>query len=225
MQRPGVFKLGSDSVLLAAFAKLARVKSVCDLGSGGGVLPILLEAYKPGLEISGIEIDPAAVALSRENVSLNGMESCINIINGNIREYKTCLEAGKYDLVISNPPYFPAGSGYESDTLPTARGEAECSLGDVCRAAAYAVRWGGCFDIVHRPERLSEIFCTLCACGLEPKRLRMVQYKQDTAPNLVLVEARRGGKPGLVIEPPLIMADENGEETEEIRRIYRRGER
>lgn len=224
MQRSGVFKLGSDSVLLAAFVKTARVKSVCDLGSGGGVLPILLEAYKPGLEITGLEIDPAAVELSRGNVSLNGMDGYISIINGDIREYKAHLEAGKYDLVVSNPPYFPAGSGYESDTLPTARGETECSLGDVCRAAAYGVRWGGCFAMVHRPERLSEMFCTLTACGLEPKRLRMVQYKQGAAPNLVLVEARRGGKPGLVIEPPLIMTDGSGGETDEIRKIYRRGE-
>jgi len=94
----------------------------------------------------------------------------------------------------------------------------------VCRAAAYAVRWGGSFAIVHRPERLSELFCTLTACGLEPKRMRMTQYKNGVAPNLVLIEARRGGKPGLVIEPPLIMTDDNGAESEEIRRIYRRGE-
>lgn len=224
MQRPGVFKLGSDSVLLAAFAKLSRVKTVCDLGSGGGVLPILLEAYKPGLEITGIEIDPNAVELSRENVELNGMADNINIINGDMRDYKTHLEAGKYDLVVSNPPYFAAGSGYESDTLPTARGESECSLADVCRAAAYAVRWGGSFAIVHRPERLSELFCTLTACGLEPKRLRMTQYKNGVSPNLVLIEARRGGKPGIIVEPPLIMTDDIGAESEEIRRIYRRGE-
>ena len=224
IQRPGVFKLGSDSVLLAAFAKLGRVKTVCDLGTGGGVLPILLQAYKPGMEITGIEIDAAAVELSRENIALNGMEDKINVIHGDMREYKTHLEAGKFDLVVSNPPYFAAGSGYESDTLPTARGEAECSLEDVCRAAAYAVRWGGNFAIVHRPERLSELFCTLTACGLEPKRLRMTHYKTGTAPNLVLIEARRGGKPGLVIEPPLIMTDEAGGESEEIRRIYRRGE-
>lgn len=224
IQRPGVFKLGSDSVLLAAFAKLGRVKNVCDLGSGGGVLPVLLQAYKPGIEITGIEIDTAAVELSRENVELNGMADKISIIHGDMREHKTHLEAGKYDLVVSNPPYFAAGSGYESDTLPTARGESECSLEDVCRAAAYAVRWGGCFVIVHRPERLSELFCTLTACGLEPKRLRMTQYKNGAAPNLVLIEARRGGKPGLVIEPPLIMTDESGGESEEIRRIYRRGE-
>lgn len=224
MQRPGVFKLGSDSVLLAAFAKLARVKTVCDLGSGGGVLPILLQAYKPGMKITGLEIEPAAVQLSCENVELNGMTENINIIHGDMREYKTHLEAGKFDLVVSNPPYFAAGSGYESDTLPTARGEAECSLEDVCRAAAYAVRWGGSFAIVHRPERLSELCCTLTACGLEPKRLRMTQYKNGAAPNLVLIEARRGGKPGLVIEPPLIMTDESGGESEEIRRIYRRGE-
>ncbi len=224
MQRPGVFKLGSDSVLLAAFVKLSRVRTVCDLGSGGGVLPILLQAYKPGLDITGLEIDPAAVELSCENVSLNGMDEHIRIINGDMRSHRELLEAGKYDLVVSNPPYFPAGSGYESDTLPTARGEAECSLMDVCRAAAYTVRWGGSFAMVHRPERLSEICCAMSACGLEPKRMRMTQYKQGAAPNLVLIEARRGGKPGLTIEPPLIMSNADGSETEEIREIYRRGD-
>ena len=201
---------------------LPRGETVCDLGSGGGVLPILLAASKPGLEIRGLEIDPAAVELSRENIALNSMGGNITIINGDIREHRTLLEAGKYDLVLSNPPYFPTGSGYESDTLPTARGESECSLEDVCRAAVYALRWGGSFAIVHRPERLSELCCTLTACGLEPKRLRMTQYRQGAAPNLLLMEARRGGKPGLVIEPPLIMTDETGGETEEIRKIYRR---
>lgn len=224
MQRPGVFKLGSDSVLLAAFAKLKRVKNVCDLGSGGGVLPVLIAACQQQVKITGLEIDPKAVKLSRENAELNGMQERIDIICGDIREYRKFLKAGEYDLVVSNPPYFSQGSGFVSNSLPNARGEEMCSLDDVCRAAAYALRWGGNFAAVYRPERLSQLCCALTANGLEPKRIRLTQYKQNTAPNLVLIEARRGGNPGLVIEPPLIMTNEAGEETEEIKRIYRRGE-
>lgn len=224
IQRPGVFKLGSDSVLLASFARLTRVRKVCDLGSGGGVLSILLLAFAPAITVDGVEISEAAATLSEDNAEKNGMQDRFRVIRGDLREHRSLLKAGDYDLIVSNPPYFPVGSGYESETMQNARGEDLCSLRDVCQAAAYALRWGGCFALVHRPERLSEIFCELTAAGLEPKRLRMVQNKAASAPNLVLVEARRGGKPGLVIEAPLILTDEHGRETEEIRRIYRRGE-
>ncbi len=222
IQRPGVFSLGSDSVLLAAFARLGRVRRVCDLGCGGGVISILLAAYKPGLTVDGVELDPAAARQSMDNAALNGFDARINVINGDIREHRALLRAGEYDLAVSNPPYFPVGSGYSSESMSAAREEGGCSLEELCRAAAYAVRWGGSFALVHRPERLSELCCRLTEAGLEPKRLRLVQHRPGSAPNLVLLEAIRGARPGLSVEPPLIMTDGRGGDSEEIRKIYRR---
>lgn len=223
IQRAGVFKLGSDSVLLASFAKLGRVRRVCDLGCGGGIISVLLSAYKNGLIIDGVEIDESAAHLCRENAELNGFGDKINVILGDIKNHRAILTAGGYDLVISNPPYFTRGSGYSSADMSIAREEGQCALGDVCSAAAYALRWGGSFCLVHRPERLGEIFCLMSASGIEPKRLRMVQHKAESAPNLVLIEGKRGANPGLTIEPPLIMTGGDGGDSEEIRKIYRRG--
>jgi tRNA1(Val) A37 N6-methylase TrmN6 len=223
-QTDGVFKLGSDSVLLAAFAPVKRAKTVCDLGCGGGVLPVILHERNPNMKIDGVELDEKAAGLCRYNAELNGLGGHFRLIEGDIREYRSLLAAGGYDLTVSNPPYFPQGSGYESETLAHARGEAFCSLEELCSAAAYITRWGGSFCLVYRPERLSELFCALSSHALEPKRLRLVQHSASSAPNLVLAEAKRGAKPGLQIEPPLIMTDASGGDSAEIKSIYRRGE-
>ena len=129
-----------------------------------------------------------------------------------------------FDLVVANPPYFAAGSGYTSPdpVRAHARDERTCTMQDICAAMAYLTRWGGSAALVHRPERLSELLCALTAAGLEPKRLRTVARTADAAPSLVLVEARRGGKPGLRILPPLALCAPDGTDSEEIRRIYHR---
>lgn len=217
------FPLSTDSVLLAHFASGLRAGSIIDLGCGAGVLTVLLSAYYPGVRVEGLEIQPAAAELCRENMRENGFDA-EGIINMDMRLCKESLRAGGYDMVVSNPPYFPVKSGYlaPEETRAIARDERFCTLAQLCETAAYLCRWGGSFLLVHRPERLSEIFCAMTANGLEPKRLRLVQYSSEKAPNLALVEARRGGKPGLRIEPPLILT-ENGADTPEIRKIYHRG--
>lgn len=220
----GGFKLSTDSVLLAHFCAPLRAKKILDLGCGTGVLPVLLHGSHPNAEISGIEIQPGSAALARHNMEANGLSGdCI--MTGDLREHRALFPAGVYDLVVSNPPYFSAGSGFSAPEAgrAIARDERCCTLEDLCAAAKHLCRWGGFFALVHRPERLSEIFCTLTANGLEPKRLRMVQYRSGYAPNLVLVEARRGGKPGLDIEKPLILTDSTGADSDEIRQIYHRG--
>ncbi len=223
-QTDGVFKLGSDSVLLASFVSAGRFKTACDLGCGGGVLPVILHERNGALKIDGVELDAKAAELCRYNAELNGLGESFRLIEGDIREYRSLLVAGAYDLCVSNPPYFQQGSGYESESLAHARGEVFCKLEELCSAAAYITRWGGCFDLVYRPERLSELFCALSSHALEPKRLRLVQHSAASAPNLVLVEAKRGAKAGLQIEPPLIMTNASGEDSAEIKSIYRRGE-
>lgn len=218
------FKLSTDSVLLADFANSSRARRILDLGSGAGVLCVLLGSKNPEAEIVGIELQEDFAALSRENLSENGLNNA-GIINADLRGYRDLFPAESFDLVVTNPPYFPENSGYSapSSHRAAAREEKTCTLADVCACARFALRWGGSLALVHRPERLSELFCAMTAAGIEPKRLRMVCHKAGRAPSLVLVEGRRGGKPGLVIEPPLLLTDEDGKDTGEIEKIYRRG--
>lgn len=218
------FKLGTDSVLLAHFTNPARAKNILDLGCGAGVLTVLTAYKAPNARVQGIEIQPESAEVCRANMSANGFDP-ENILVGDLREHRTLFAAGSFDLVISNPPYFTAKSGYTApdEKRATARDERSCTMDDLCKAAGYLVKWGGAFTVVHRPERLSELLCCLTKYGLEPKRLRLVSHKAAAAPNLILVEARRGGKPGLTIESPLILTRDDGSDTEEIQKIYHRG--
>lgn len=219
------FKLSTDSVLLSDFANISRAKSSLDLGSGAGVLCVLMAAKNRQTRITGIEIQPNFAELSRENLIANGYDDRAEIINADLCDIKTLIKAESFDLVVSNPPYFAANSGYSAPVghRAAAREEKNCTLQDICMAAKWALRWGGLFALVHRPERLSEIFCAMTNAGIEPKRLRMVSYNALKAPNLVLVEGKRGGKSGLKIEAPLILTEADGEETDEVQRIYKRG--
>jgi len=196
-----------------------------DLGCGAGVLTVLTAYKAPRAQVYGIEIQPESAEVCRQNMAANGFDPQ-KILVGDLREHKKLFEAGSFDLVISNPPYFTEKSGFSApdEKRATARDERSCSMDDLCKAAGYLVKWGGTFTVVHRPERLSELLCALSKYGLEPKRLRLVSHKAASSPNLILVEARRGGKPGLSIEPSLILAKDDGSDTEEIKKIYHRGE-
>lgn len=218
--------LGTDSVLLADFVRCSGAKRGIDLGCASGILSLLLLWREPGLHMTGLELREDAAALARENLARNGLTARGEMLAGDIRAHRSLFRAGSFELAVSNPPYFPPGSGALSPdpARAAARGETDCTLSELCAAAAYLLRTGGRFCLVHRPERLSELFCALSAAGLEPKRLRPVCPRPESAPNLVLVEARRGGKPGLQIEPALVLTDAEGNESEEVRRIYRRGE-
>ena len=219
-----VAPLGTDSVLLADFVRLGGAKRGIDLGCGAGILSLLLLCRSETLRMTGLELREDAAALARENLARNGLESRGEILAGDLREHRSLFSHGSFDLVVANPPYFPAGSGGSSPdpARAGAREERDCTLPQLCAAAAFLLPTGGRFCLVYRPERLSELFCALSAAGLEPKRLRFVSARAESAPSLVLIEARRGGKPGLMIEPPLLLRDEKGEESAEVRRIYRR---
>ena len=222
-QDKGGFPLSTDSVLLAHFAAGVRARTIFDLGCGAGVLTVLLHVSHPSAEIGGIELLQEAAALCRENLAANGF-SAEGIVTGDLRDRSALPKAGGIDLVVSNPPYFAAGRGYSApeEGRATAREERNCTLDELCAAAAYLARWGGAFALVHRPERLSEVFCALTAHGLEPKRLRLVQHRAAAAPNLALIEARRGGRPGLKLEAPLLLTEADGSDTEEVKQIYHR---
>ena len=201
IQREPVFRIGTDAVLLAEFTDAKRAKSAADLGCGSGVLAILLARRSPKLLVDCLDILPEAQMLTLENAKLNGLEAQIRAQTLDIREIRGSFPAGTYDLVVSNPPYFPSNSGKRANKpqLANARDEACCTLEDICAAASYLLRWGGRFSLVHRPERLSELFVAMVTQGIEPKRLRMVASSPKGAPSLVLVEGKRGGAPGLLV--------------------------
>ena len=219
-----LFAPTTDSFALGWFAAPKRGERVCDLGSGTGLLGTLLLAREPSLTLFCVEQNAAANALAEKGFAENGWAERVTLRTGDLRENAALPAAGSMDYALSNPPYFPAGSGASAagEARQAAREEVGCTLADVCAAAARVLRWGGRFALVHRPERLSDLFCTLRAHGLEPKRMRMVCHTAGAAPNLLLVEGRRGAKPGMRIEPALILREADGSETEEIRRIYHR---
>lgn len=218
------FRLSTDSVLLAHFVNMPNPRAILDLGSGAAVLSVLLADKYKSAALTGVEIQERSVQLSRLSIAESGFSDRIDIINADLREHRSILPAGGFDLVVSNPPYFPVAGGYSApnEARQIAREEVCCSLSDVCAAAAYLCRWGGSFSLVHRPERLAEICKTASGFGLEPKRLRTVHHKAAAAPSLILLDCRRGAKPGLVFEPPLILANEDGSDSAETIEIYHR---
>ena len=200
MERLGPFTYRQDTLLLGRFATLRRGGRVCDLGCGAGALPLLLLARESSLDLSGVELDGEAAALARRNLAENGLSGVIR--TGDLRRVREQFPAGRFDLVVSNPPYFPAGSG---ESGGSARMELCCTLTQVCAAAAFLLKNGGRFALVHRPERLAGLMEALGQSGLEPKRLQMVQHDRDKPPSAVLVEAVRQGRPGLSVLPTLIL--------------------
>lgn len=218
------FRLSTDSVLLADFIHTGGAARGIDLGCGSGILALLLLWRTEKLHMTGLELDGEAAALAAENLARSGLGARGQVLTGDIRQCRELFRPGSFDLVAANPPYYARGSGGVSPdpARAAARGEACCTLEELCAAAAWLLPSGGRFCLVHKPERLSELFCAMTARGLEPKRLRLVTYLAERAPSLVLVEGRRGGRPGLTVEPPLILADAEGRESEEYRRIYHR---
>lgn len=219
----GRFPLGTDSMLLADFLTLPKGARVADLGSGCGALGLLLCARAADCAVTGFELNEAAHAAALENIRENALEARLSSVLADVRDYRA-LPMGGFDCVISNPPYFAVGSGAVSAEAAMARSEEYLPLAKLCEAAAWLLTYGGRFALVHRPERLCDIFCELRRVGLEPKRIRFVRHKPSAPVCLVLIEGRRGGKPGLTYGPDLIEFTEDGAETEEYRAIYHRGE-
>lgn len=216
------FRPGTDSFLLSSFPLLKKGLRVCDLGSGSGLLGLLLLQRQHELSVTGIEIQPAAAALAQKVSAENHLEDRLRSCCADLRNVRELFPTGSFDLVICNPPYYPVQSGKtaQSDSLRLARSESTCTLEEICRAAAYLLRWGGSVCLVHKPERLTDLLCTLRETAMEPKRLRFVHDTPEKAPSLVLIEGRRGGKAGLIIEPPLFLHDATGAPTAEVDAIY-----
>jgi tRNA1(Val) A37 N6-methylase TrmN6 len=224
IQLKGSFSFGLDSVLLSDFADVRPADSVLDIGTGTGILPILIYAKKLPSRIVGLEIQPDLASMAARSVELNGLSDRISIVTGDIRDAKTLFPAASFDAVVTNPPYIAATRGLISagQAQATARHEILCTLEDVIANAAFLLKEKGRFSMVHRPDRLVDIFCLMRQYGLEPKVLRHVVTSIGKKPNLVLILGIRNGRPELKTREPLFVHDADGRYSAEINRIYNR---
>ena len=222
IQNENLFCFGMDAVLLSGFAKVKEGGRSLDLGTGTGIIPILMEARTNGSYYAGLEISKTSAEMAARSVAHNGLEQKIEIIQGDIKKAGELFAPASFDTVTSNPPYMIGQHGLVNPDIEkaAARHEVLCTLEDVIKAAARLLKVGGHFYMVHRPCRLAEIICTMSKYKLEPKRMRLVYPYIDKEPNMVLIEGVRGGKSRMTVEPPLIVYEKPGEYTQEIIDIY-----
>ncbi len=222
IQDPKRFCFGVDAVFLSNFVTVKRGGRILDLGTGTGIIPILLAAKTEAAHITGLEIQKESAEMAARSVQLNGLEERITITEGDIKEAADIFSAASFDVITSNPPYMTHEHGLENAYEPKniARHEILCKLEDVVRAAARLVKPGGSFFMIHKPFRLAEIFGMLMQYKLEPKRMRLIYPYVEKEPTMVMIEAVRGGRSRIKIEPPLIVYQEKGVYTEEVRRMY-----
>ena len=222
IQKKDGFCFGMDAVLLSGFAAVKPGEKAIDLGTGTGIIPILLEAKYEGEHYTGLEIQDEVAEMAARSVALNHLEEKVSIVKGDIKEASRLFGAASFDVVTSNPPYMNDSHGLKNPDLPRAiaRHEVLCTLDDVAREAAKLLGPGGRFYMVHRPHRLIEIITALTKYKLEPKRMKMVHPFVDKEANMVLIEAVRGGKSMIKVEAPIVVYREPGVYTQEIYDIY-----
>lgn len=222
IQDPGRFCFGMDAVLLSGFANVKPGEHVLDLGTGTGIIPILLEAKTKGEHFTGLEIQPESADMAKRSVKLNGLTERINIVTGDIKEASSIFGASSFGVVTTNPPYMIGQHGISNpeDAKAIARHEILCDLDDILRESARLLKPQGRFYMVHRPFRLAEIFSKMIEYHIEPKRMKLVYPFVDKEPNMVLIEGLRGGRSRLTVEKPLIVYKEPGVYTDEIYDIY-----
>lgn len=216
------FCFGMDAVLLSHFAAVRPGERTIDLGTGTGVIPMLLEAKNQGIHYTGLEIQKEVADMAKRSVLLNHLEDKISIVEGDIKEASRLFGAASFDVVTSNPPYMNDAHGLKNPNLPKAisRHEVLCTLDDVAREGAKLLRPGGRFYMVHRPHRLIEIITALKTYRLEPKRMKLVHPYIGKEANMVLIEAVRGGKSMIKVQAPVVVYKEPGVYTDEIYQIY-----
>lgn len=222
IQNPKRFCFGMDAVLLSGFARAKEGDRVLDLGTGTGIIPILMEAKTKAAHLTGLEIQEESADMARRSVALNQLEKKIEIVTGDIKEAVSLFGAASFDVVTCNPPYMTEHHGLTNLEEPKAiaRHELLCTLEDVISQAAGLLKPGGCFFLVHRPFRLVDIMVLMRKYRLEPKRMRMVHPFADKEPNMVLIEASRGGRPRMTVEKPLIVYREPNQYSDEIYDVY-----
>lgn len=222
IQRADAFRFGTDAVLLADFAAPRRHDRVCDLGTGTGIIPLLLYARENTISADAVEIQPDMADMAARSMAMNGLNEKIRVLPGDLRSIRTLLPHACYDLVTCNPPYGKAGGTLlNSDASKRlARHEESCAIEDVACAAAWLLQNGGRLCCVFPAARMIELSDAMRKYRMAPKRIRMVHSRVEKAAHLCLMEGMLDARPGLIIEPPLVIYDENNAYTPELRRIY-----
>ncbi|MEA3544604.1 MAG: tRNA1(Val) (adenine(37)-N6)-methyltransferase [Thermodesulfobacteriota bacterium] len=225
LQGENGYRYSLDPILLARFVKLKKGARVVDLGTGCGILPLLLARLGDVEECTGIELQPGLADRAARNVELNSLGDRVRILRGDIRNIRDILPAGCADLVVSNPPYRQLGSGRiaPDDERAAARHEVTGGLADFVAAAGWLLKNGGSFSVVYLAERLPELITSMIARGIAPKRLRMVHPRKAEAAKMILLEGGKNGRPGLQIEKPLYIYRGHGSGrgyTEEVLQMY-----
>ena len=222
IQHPGRFCFGMDAVLLSAFAKVKTGECVLDLGTGTGILPILLAGKTEGKHFTGLEIQEESADMARRSVLHNHLEEKISIVTGDIKEASSIFGVESMDVITTNPPYMIGGHGLANpdSAKAIARHEVLCTLDDILRESYRMLKYGGRFYMVHRPFRLAEILTKMTEMRIEPKRMRLVYPYIDKEPNMVLIEGIKNAKSRMEVEPPLIVYEKDGNYTKRIYDLY-----
>lgn len=225
IQDPARFCFGMDAVLLSGFAKAKKGEKVLDLGTGTGIIPILMAAKTDGESFTALEIQEESADMARRSVSYNHLDEKVKIVTGDIKDASKIFGASSFHVITTNPPYMIGthGENSPSEAKAIARHEVLCTLDDILRESARLLMPGGRFYMVHRPFRLAEIMSKMVEYKIEPKRMRLVYPYIDKEPNMVLIEGLRGGKSRMTVEPPLIVYKEPGVYMEEIYELYGMG--
>lgn len=222
IQRTDAFRFGTDAVLLSAFAAPRKHDRVCDLGTGTGVIPLLLYAREPSITADALELQPDMADMAARSMALNGLADILHVRMGDLRQARALMPHAAYDLVTCNPPYGKSGGTLLNPETAKrlARHEETCRITDVAQAAAWLLQGGGRLCCVFPAPRLLELIDALRACRIEPKRLRLVHSNAQKAAHLCLIEGMLYARPGMTVERPLVIYDENGAYTPELRAIY-----
>lgn len=222
IQKADGFCFGIDAVLLSDYAKVKRNSIGMDLCSGTGIIPILMEAKYPVSYIEGIEYQETYAEMAERSVYMNKQQEKVCIKQGDVRKVKEDYQRESFDWITCNPPYMTGSHGLTNPDYgkAIARHEITCSLEDVVQAAKWLLKPKGHFYMIHRPFRLAEIIYTLKKNKLEPKRMRLVYPYVNKEPNMVLIDAAKGGNQRITVEPPLIVYNKDGSYTDEIYQIY-----
>ncbi len=223
IQDPGRFCFGMDAVLLSGFAKAMPGDEVVDYCTGTGIIPILMSAKMPAKHFVAVELQEESADMASRSVAYNHLEEKIQVLNVNLLEADSYIKANSVNVVTVNPPYLKEGSGIQnpSSAKAIARHEISCNLLDILKESCRVLKNGGHFYMVHRPFRLAEILSSMQSVHLEPKRIRFVHPRLEAEPAMILVEGMKGGNAGMVVEKPLIIYDEDGQYTKELREDYK----
>lgn len=222
IQKTDGFRFGVDAVLLAHFADVKKGSDVLDLGTGTGIIPVLLAGKTEARSITGLEIQQEMVEMASRSVALNDLGDRVRMVCGDLKNAVELFGPSRFQTIVTNPPYMNRGAGLlnPSDSKAVSRHELLCTLEDVIRVSSRLLVPGGQFAMVHRPERLADIIYLMRSCALEPKYLQLVHPAPYKEPNLLLIKGSRQGRPGLKMMKPLYVYDENGHYSVDINRIY-----